>query len=79
MYSSVFEFCFFLKHATAYALYAEIFNDSRMRDCMIGSIKQTDTIKMSVFGSYFLLDGLYKNKSVAYATDLFLSDKDSHP
>ena len=49
-----------------------------MRDCMIGSIKQTETIKMSVFGSYFLLDGLYKNNAGAYATDLLLSDKDSH-
>ncbi len=66
------------QHATAYALYAGIFNDSRMRDCMIGSIIQTETIKMSVFGSYFLLDGLYKNNAGAYATDLLLSDKDSH-
>lgn len=66
------------QHATAYALYAGIYENIAMRDQLIAYIKKTGQIKMSVFGAYFLLQGLYDNDAGVYATHLLLSNKSTH-
>ena len=66
----------YAQHATAYALYAEIYDDLLMKEQLIESLKADGIIKTSVFSSYFLLQGLYDNDAGEYATDLLLMQED---
>lgn len=43
---------------------------------MVHALKSDNRIKTSVFGAYFLLQGLYNNDAGDYATRLLLSDND---
>lgn len=60
----------YAQHATAYALYAKIYNTDIMKDNMVAYLKSQGEIRMSVFGSYFLLQGLYDNDAGDYAMKL---------
>lgn len=64
----------YAQHATAYALYAEIFSDMQMRDKLIEYLEQSGRIKMSVFSAYFLLQGLYNADEGTYATKLLTAN-----
>lgn len=67
----------YTQHATTYALYAGIYVDSSMQNQIVESLKEDNQIKMSVFGAYFLLQGLYDNEAGDYATQLLLSQEDN--
>lgn len=60
----------YAQHATAYALYAKIYNTDIMKDNMVAYLKSQGEIRMSVFGPYFLLQGLYDNDAGDYAMKL---------
>lgn len=62
------------QHATAYALCMGIYNGSGMKDTLCRTLIGQDNIKMSVYGAFFLLDGLYRAGYGAYATALLASD-----
>lgn len=47
------------QHATAYALAFGIYADQDMADAMVRSIEDDEEIRMSIYSSYFLLQGLY--------------------
>lgn len=47
------------QHATAFALAYGVFEDEEMAAKMADSIRADEAIKTSVYGSYFVLDGLY--------------------
>lgn len=47
------------QHATAYALAFGIYNSRDMSNKMAAAIEEDGELKMSVYGSYFLLQGLY--------------------
>lgn len=64
----------YTQHATAYALYASIYDEPVMENSMIEYLKKDGTIKMSVFGAYFLLQGLYDHNAGNYATELLLEN-----
>ncbi|MBM6948824.1 family 78 glycoside hydrolase catalytic domain [Mordavella massiliensis] len=49
------------QHATAYALAYGIYTDQAMADRMAEAIEDDGQVKMSVYGSYFLLKGLYES------------------
>ncbi|MDY5986047.1 MAG: family 78 glycoside hydrolase catalytic domain [Lachnoclostridium sp.] len=49
------------QHATAYALAFGIYESQSMADRMAGVIEQDQEVKMSVYGTYFLLQGLYQS------------------
>ena len=49
------------QHATAYGLAYGIYTDQAMADQMCKAIEQDGQVKMSVYGSYFLLKGLYES------------------
>lgn len=66
------------QHATAYALYAGIFDNVEMKNSLVKYLKNMKKNKMSVFGSYFLLQGLYDNDAGEYATELLTSESDTH-
>lgn len=68
------------QHATAYALYADIYSGEEMRHSMQKRLERDGKIKMSVFGSYFLLQGLYETGDGGYANQLLLRDEkeDTH-
>lgn len=48
------------QHATAYALAYGIYTDQTMADRMCTAIEEDGEVKMSVYGTYFLLKGLYR-------------------
>ncbi len=62
------------QHATAYALYAGIFTDDAMKEKLALFLKEQDAIRMSVYGAFFLLEGLYRGGGGEYANSLLLSD-----
>ncbi|MBO5897429.1 MAG: family 78 glycoside hydrolase catalytic domain [Clostridia bacterium] len=62
------------QHATVYALCMGIYNGSGMKDTMCRTLIGLDDIKMSIYGSFFLLDGLYRAGHGAYATALLAND-----
>ena len=49
------------QHATAYALAFGIYTDQNMADVMVQSIEDDEEIRMSIYSSYFLLQGLYRS------------------
>lgn len=64
------------QHATAFALTYGVYRNSKMADKMAAYLKKDRRIKMSVYGAYFLLDGLYSTDNGAYATEL-MTEKDT--
>ena len=62
------------QHATAYALFAGVFADDEMKDKMASFLKEQGAIRMSVYGAFFLLEGLYRAGAGEYANSLLLSD-----
>lgn len=62
------------QHATAYALYSGIYSDSDMSNQMAAFIEAQGKIKMSVYGAYFLLDGLYSSNNGHIANRLLLDE-----
>src|SRR5699024_4931666 len=46
------------QHATAFALAYRIYDSKEMSDAMAASIESDEAMEMSVYGSYFLLQGL---------------------
>lgn len=48
------------QHATAYALAYGIYTDQTMADRMCEAIDKDGEVRMSVYGTYFLLKGLYR-------------------
>lgn len=66
------------QHATAYALYAQIYTDESMQNQMVDHLKRDNEIKMSVFGAYFLLQGLYDSGAGEYATKLLVEEEETN-
>lgn len=64
----------YTQHATAYALFAGIYDGKAMREQMVAFLKAQGKIEMSVYGAYFLLTGLYDNDAGEYATQLLLEE-----
>lgn len=64
----------FSQHATAYSLCMGIYGDANMKDALCRTLVGQDTIKTSVYGAFFLLDGLYRAGYGNYATALLASD-----
>ena len=64
------------QHATAFSLACGIYADQAMADRMSATIVADGTIRMSVYGSYFLLDGLYQSGSGTLARQ-FMSNPDT--
>ncbi len=62
------------QHATAYALFAGVFADDEMKGKMASFLTEQGAIRMSVYGAFFLLEGLYRAGAGAYANSLLLSD-----
>lgn len=62
------------QHAAAYALYAGIYKDREMSSDIAGFIKEQGRIKMSVYGAFFLLDGLYSSGNGSIANQFMLSN-----
>ena len=62
----------FSQHATAYALACGIYSDEDMAAAMASTIKEQGEIKMSVYGAYFLLRGLYESGHGDVANALLL-------
>lgn len=63
------------QHATAYALYGGVYSDSAMSRQMATFIEGQGKIKMSVYGAFFLLDGLYSSNN-GYVANRLLLDED---
>lgn len=63
------------QHATAYALYGGVYSDSEMSRQMATFIEGQGKIKMSVYGAFFLLDGLYSSNN-GYVANRLLLDED---
>ena len=51
------------QHATAYALAYDIYSDQDMADRMADSIEAEGQVQMSVYGTFFLLQGLYESNN----------------
>ncbi len=74
------------QHTAAYALYAGVYRDSAMADRIAGRLWERSLrpdaggsrIRMSVYGTYFLLMGLYRTGHGSMANSLLL-DGDSRP
>ena len=62
------------QHATAYALSCGIYTDKAMAAKMADFIAAQGEIRMSVFGTFFLLDGLYSSGHGDIANRLLLSE-----
>ena len=62
------------QHATAYALFAGVYADVEMKEKMVSFLKEQGAIRMSVYGAFFLLEGLYYEGAGDYATSLLMSD-----
>lgn len=63
----------FAQQATAYALWAGIYTDS-MISSMVDHITLNNEVKCSVYGLFFLLDGLYKSGNGDKANAMLLND-----
>ncbi|MCM1257611.1 MAG: family 78 glycoside hydrolase catalytic domain [Roseburia sp.] len=68
------------QHATAYSLYSGVYLDDDMKREMQRYLEKTGKIKMSVFGAYFLLQGLYDSGNGNFANKLLLREdrNDTH-
>lgn len=62
------------QHATAYALYCGIWEGDRMKHALTDFLKGQNEIRMSVYGAFFLLEGLYDAGAGDYATELMLRE-----
>jgi len=62
------------QHATAYALAFGIYKNQDMADQMAAAIAEQGEIRMSVYGSYFLLKGLYESGNGNVANALMLDE-----
>ncbi len=62
------------QHATAYALAYGIYDNQAMADDMAAAIADQGEIRMSVYGSYFLLKGLYESGNGDVANALMLDE-----
>jgi len=67
----------FSQHATAYALAFGIYDSQAMADAMAATIEEQGEIRMSVYGSFFLLKGLYDSGNGDVANKLMLNEDDS--
>ena len=70
----------FGQHATSYALYAGVYTDAAMADKMAASIERAGTMQCSVYGAFFLLEGLYRtgHGDIANALMLNVNPEDTH-
>ena len=68
------------QQATSFALYAGAYVSAFMRDKMAASIARTGAIRGSVYGAFFLLEGLYRSGHGDVANRLLLSEdpEDTH-
>ncbi len=64
----------FSQHATAFALACGIYENQEMADRLAATIREQGSIRMSVYGAYFLLKGLYDSGNGAIANQLLLDD-----
>ncbi len=64
----------FSQHATAYALACGIYDSAEMADRMAAFLDAQGEIRMSVFGVFFLFDGLYSSGHGDVANRLLLSE-----
>ncbi len=62
------------QHSTAYALFAGVFADDEMKEKLASFLKEQGAIRMSVYGAFFLLEGLYRAGAGEYANSLLMSD-----
>ncbi len=62
------------QHATAFALYAGVYDSKKMQQQMAGFLEQQGEIRMSVYGAHFLLEGLYAAGAGKFANELLLND-----
>lgn len=64
------------QHATAYALAFGIYDSQSMSDRMASAIESDGELKMSVYGSYFLLQGLYNSNHGTLARKIMSNPDD---
>ena len=64
----------FSQHATAYALACGIYKNQAMADRLAATIESQGEIRMSVYGAYFLLKGLYDSGNGEVANKLLLDN-----
>lgn len=64
----------FSQHATAFALYCGVYEGDAMRDALTAFLKTQGEIRMSVYGAFYLLEGLYAAGAGDYATELMLRE-----
>ena len=62
------------QHATAFCLSCGIYDSASMADRMASFLAAQGEIRMSVYGAYFLLDGLYKSGHGKIANRMMLSE-----
>ncbi len=62
------------QHATAFALAFDIYHHKAMADAMANFLRTTEKIRMSVYGAFFLLSGLYRSGNGSLANTLLLSE-----
>jgi hypothetical protein len=67
----------YAQHATAYALACGIYTDQAMADALAATIEGQGEIRMSVYGAFFLLKGLYDTGNGNVANKLLLDDDTS--
>ena len=58
------------QHATAYALAYDIYESQGMANAMAESIRKDGQVQMSVYGSFFLLQGLYESNNGTLARQI---------
>lgn len=64
------------QHATAYALAFSIYDNQTMADAMVASIENDNEIRMSIYGVYFLLQGLYRSNHGDLARKIMSNPED---
>ena len=64
----------FSQHASAFALYCGVYEDDAMRNALTAFLKTQGKIRMSVYGAFYLLEGLYAAGAGNYATELMLQE-----
>ncbi len=62
------------QHATAFALYAGVYDSWDMQQSMANYLADQGEIRMSVYGAHFLLEGLYQAGAGQAANALLLND-----
>ena len=66
----------YAQHATAFPLSYNVFSDTEMAESLAGYIKSQGKIRMSVYGSFFLLRGLY-NAEAGDVANALMADTDA--